>query len=81
MEELLNALNSNNEDLVNDLACAMFITKEGKAVREKIREFEDYSGCHIFPAEKASDGFILGWIRYNQKTFYYEKISQNLHSI
>lgn len=69
MEELLKALQANDEELVNELACKLFITREGHHNRVEINKFESYAPCKIFPLEQDSFGWLIGGIKYGDKTF------------
>jgi len=71
MDELLAAMQAGDEDKVNDLACELFITNEGWCNRAQINEFERYAPCKIFPIERDSFGWLIGGIKYNDKTFSY----------
>lgn len=72
-EQLLNALKANKEKLINDLCLELFLTKDGKVDRERIKAFCDYSGATIFSTENDPTGSLIGWIRYNKKIFFYGK--------
>lgn len=69
MEALLKAMQEGDEEKVNDLACTLFITRNGEANRAQMNEFERYAPCRIYPLEKDSFGWLIGGIKYNDKVF------------
>lgn len=83
MDELLKALqeaNSISENsieeakkciVIDGLACDLFITELGQPNMAQINEFEKYAPCKIGPAEQDSFGWLIGYIRYNGRTYYF----------
>jgi hypothetical protein len=73
MDALLKELQKENPDPdnVNSLACALFITTEGRPNFAQMNEFERYAPCKIFCAERDSYGWLIGGIKYNGKKYYF----------
>jgi hypothetical protein len=71
MDELLKALQQGDEERVNALACDLFITNEGKCNWVEMNAFERYAPCKIVPLERDSFGWLIGGIKYNDRTFAY----------
>jgi len=71
MEELLKAMQAEkpDEDVINGLACNLFITPYGEINRAQINEFEKFAPCKIYPVERDSFGWLIGGIKYNDKKF------------
>lgn len=69
MDELLKALQDGDEDRVNELACILFIDREGHHNRVEINKFQSYAPCKIFPLERDSFGWLIGGIKYGDKIF------------
>lgn len=71
MEELLNELRKEtpDEDVINGLACSLFITTGGHVNKAQISEFEAYAPCKIYPVERDSFGWLIGGIKYNDKQY------------
>lgn len=71
MVQLLEALQEENADRIDALACGLFITNDGGCNWENILEFEKYANCKIYALEKDSFGWLIGGIRYGGKTYAY----------
>jgi hypothetical protein len=69
MDELLKALQEGDEEKIDCLACSLLITSGGQINRAQVNEFEKYAPCKIFPIEQDSFGWLIGGIRYNDKTY------------
>jgi len=71
MAKLLEALKAGDEETIETLACAHFITSEGRCNWTNIVAFEGFSGCHISALEKDSFGWLIGGIKYEGKVYSY----------
>lgn len=71
MEDLIKALDSEDGEKINELACDLFITNGGGCDWKKIKEFESMASCRIFPVERDSFGWLVGGIFYKGKTWTY----------
>lgn len=71
MDELLKEMQKEtpDEDVINGLACSLFITSGGGINLAQVNEFEKYAPCKIYPVEKDSFGWLIGGIDYNDKNF------------
>lgn len=69
MDKLLKALQEGDEEKINNYACALFITKEGRMNMAQKDEFERYAPCKIVCLERDSFGWLIGGIKYNDKTY------------
>lgn len=59
------------EIAINVLACDLFIGKDGRINMAQVNEFEHYAPCKIGPAERDSFGWLIGYICYNGRTYYF----------
>ena len=71
MEELLKAIQAGDEIEVSAIANELFITHEGRVNYPQVNEFEKYAPCKIGPAERDSFGWLIGYIKYNDRTYYF----------
>lgn len=69
MEQLLVALQTGDEDKVNELACELLITSSGQINRAQVSEFEAYAPCKVVCLERDSFGWLVGGIKYGNKTY------------
>lgn len=71
MDELLKELQKEqpDPDVINGLACDLFITREGRVNRAAVSEFSAYAPCKIYPVEQDSFGWLIGGITYSDKRF------------
>lgn len=68
-ELLQRALDQGEEDVVDSIATDIFITPNGGAWIERIRAFETFADCKIYPGEEDSFGWLIGVIKYKDKEF------------
>lgn len=72
MDELFEAVKAGNQEAIYNLACEHFITNEGRCNWANINAFErDHPECKIVPLEKDSFGWLIGGIKYEDKTYSY----------
>lgn len=69
MDELLDALRKEDEARIAILANELFITREGRCNYAQMNEFERYAPCKIVKLEGDSFGWLVGGIKYNDKTY------------
>lgn len=71
MEELLKELQKEqpDPDVINGLACDLFITHEGRVNRAAVSEFSAYAPCKIEPLERDGFGWLTARITYSDKQF------------
>ena len=66
---LIRAMQLGSDNLVNLIACDLFITGRGQPNRVEINAFEKYAPCKIGPGEQDGTGWLTGVINYNGKQF------------
>lgn len=59
------------EDVINGLACEIFITSAGRINYCEVNAFEKYANCKITPAEQDSFGWLIGRITYGGRKYYF----------
>lgn len=59
------------EDVINSLACELFITGEGYNNRVEMNAFEAYANCKFVCLERDSFGPLIMGIKYGGRTYSY----------
>ena len=59
------------EEEIDSLACGLFITNQGRVNYAQVNEFEKYAPCKIGPAEQDSFGWLMGYIKYGDRKYYF----------
>lgn len=59
------------EDVINALACELFITSKGQNNRVEMSAFESYANCKFVCLEQDSFGPLVMGIKYGGRTYSY----------
>lgn len=59
------------EDLINHLACDLFVTSKGQLNHPQVNEFERYAPCKISICERDNFGPLMCCIKYGNRRYYF----------